>query len=453
MNASLKRLLGSALAAASVAACADWLSGPKLTEDPNNPTGATPSQLLVAAQASLGTQFEGLLARMASMWTQQLAGVERQHFAYGIYNTDESFASPEFSRIYIGGGLVDLREIQTKTEASGDSIFSGVAKVLEALVIGTAADIWGDIPYSEAASDVATPRLDPQEEVYAGVHAKLDTAIVFLQKTGGNNGGPGAADLIYGGSAARWLEAAHTLKARFYLHLAEREPARYAQALAEALLGIASPLNDFRTFHSTAGTEQNIWYQFLTVQRTGDVAAGRFLVELLLSRNDPRLGEYFAQNAGGGYGGADPGQGTTPDLSPVNPTRAAPDFRQPLITWAETRLIVAETENRAGDDVAALGALNAVRVAAGLGPLAGVTGAALLDSILVEKYVVLFQNIEAWATYQRTCVPRITPAAPATQVPGRLFYGFDERNTNPNIPAPGVAPNTEGPNWNDPNPC
>ncbi len=453
MNASLRRLLGSLVAAVSAAACADWLSGPKLSEDPNNPSRATPSQLLVAAEASLATQFEGLLARIGGIWTQQLAGVERQHFAYGIYNIDESFSSPEFSRVYIGGGLVDLRQIQSTTEAAGDSVFSGVAKVLEALVIGTAADIWGDIPYAEAAGDVATPRLDPQQDVYAGVHAKLDTAILSLAKSGGNNAGPGAADLIYGGDAAQWLEAAHTLKARFHLHLAEREPARYAQALAEAQLGISSPTNDFRTFHGTAATESNIWYQFLAVQRTGDVAAGKFLVELLQSRSDPRLAQYFAPNGAGGYGGSDPGEGSTTDLSQVSPTRAAPDFRQPLITWGETQLIIAEAQNRAGDDVAALGALNAVRTDAGLAPLAGVTGAALLDSILVEKYVVLFQNIEAWATYQRTCVPRITAAAPATAVPGRLYYGFDERNTNPNIPAPGVAPNTEGPNWNDPNPC
>jgi hypothetical protein len=77
----------------------------------------------------------------------------------------------------------------------------------------------------------------------------------------------------------------------------------------------------------------------------------------------------------------------------------------------------------------------------------------LLDSILTEKYVVLFQNIEAWATYQRTCVPDLTPAAGRAAVPGRLYYGFDERNVNPNVPAPGIEPNTEGPNWNDPDPC
>jgi hypothetical protein len=54
------------------------------------------------------------------------------------------------------------------------------------------------------------------------------------------------------------------LKAWFHLHLAEREPTRYAQALAEAQLGISSPVNDLRTFHGVTATEQNIWYQFLS---------------------------------------------------------------------------------------------------------------------------------------------------------------------------------------------
>ena len=73
---------------------------------------------------------------------------------------------------------------------------------------------------------------------------------------------------------------------------------------------------------------------------------------------------------------------------------------------------------------------------------------ALLDSIMVEKYVVMFQNIETWNDYKRTCIPALEPTA-GTEVIGRPLYGSSEINANPNFP--GEPAN--GRNWNDPNPC
>jgi len=133
-----------------------------------------------------------------------------------------------------------------------------------------------------------------------------------------------------------------------------------------------------------------------------------------------------------------------------------------LITHAENQLIIAEAAYQTGAVTTALDSLNAERTAAGLSALSGITGAALLDSIMTEKYVVTFQNIEAWSDYRRTCTPTLVPytAGGATAIPGRLFYGFDERNTNPNIPDPAAqeaATNKvgtpAGTNPNDPNPC
>ena len=50
-----------------------------------------------------------------------------------------------------GGGLLDIHKMQQLARAVNDSIYIGIAKVYEALVIGMAASIWGDIPYREAA--------------------------------------------------------------------------------------------------------------------------------------------------------------------------------------------------------------------------------------------------------------------------------------------------------------
>ena len=76
--------------------CGDFLSGPGLTENPNNPTQATAIQLLVAIQSSAATRFEGQVARCASIFTQQLIGSNNQQLqyctSYGVQEGDISGA-------------------------------------------------------------------------------------------------------------------------------------------------------------------------------------------------------------------------------------------------------------------------------------------------------------------------------------------------------------------------
>ena len=52
----LTRYAAAACLALAGAACDDFISGPGLTEDPNNPSGADALQLFVATEASLINQ-------------------------------------------------------------------------------------------------------------------------------------------------------------------------------------------------------------------------------------------------------------------------------------------------------------------------------------------------------------------------------------------------------------
>ncbi len=100
----------------------------------------------------------------------------------------------------------------------------------------------------------------------------------------------------------------------------------------------------------------------------------------------------------------------------------------------------------------------------GLGPK---TIASLAD-IMEEKYVAMYQNIEVWNDYKRSCYPALAPVPNpsfANKVPGRLFYGTGEANANPNVPPRNVQLQTGGNvvstppanpgfrNPNDPNAC
>ncbi|MFN2572703.1 MAG: SusD/RagB family nutrient-binding outer membrane lipoprotein [Gemmatimonadales bacterium] len=462
MKRSMSRVAIVSLAMSlGAAGCGNFLTGDSVINDPNHPSNATLQQSFLAVQAGLFGMQESTLPLTVCMWMQQCTGIGGRFVdQYGKYTVTDASWSADFTAIYSGGGLVDIRRVEDGARAANDRKWLGIAQVYEAFLIGTAADLWGDIPYREAVNvAISTPALDPQMQVYADVQAMLDSALVNLAS--GMGTGPLAADLVYGGDAAQWTEAANTLKARFYMHTAEVNGAPdYAAAITAATAGISSPANDFRAYHGSGTGEGNIWVQFAATTFGQDVVAGKRLVDIMVARSDPRLAQYFDTNSTGGYGGQDINTPVNNSLvSKLGGTRHNALFRQPLVTYGENELILAEAYNRGtpANDALALTHLNNERATVPLPNVVAVAGAALLDSIMTEKYVALFQNIETYNDYRRTCLPALQPF-PSTEfsnkVPGRLFYGLAEENANPNIPPPSTQLATNGfRNPNDPVAC
>lgn len=409
--------------AMTLTACGDnFLTGGELTTDPNRPTTATSAQLFVGIQPALWAQLTSDPARIAGLWAQQFEGGGVQYAAYYNYDINDQTTNAFQQSVYLGGGLIDIRRLQAQTAAAHDSLFLGVAQVVEGLLIGTAADMFGDITYTHALKNELNPPLDPQLAVYDSVQTLLTRAIGNLSATGVTNVGPGPADLAYSGDAKKWIQLAHTLKARFLMHTAEVAPAVYAQVVAEASAGIIDPADDFVARFSGNSSEQNLWYQFEVVQRPGYLVPDPQFVALLRSRNDPRLGGYF-----------------TGDLSEMADSLLAPDHTQPLVSSNETLLLWSEAAARTGDEATARTKLNAARARFGLpSEPAVLTGRSLLSEILLEQYIADFQSLEAWNLYKRTCTPNIAPTVSSGvtngKVPARFPYDAAEVNTNTNVP-------------------
>jgi hypothetical protein len=459
MRSSFIITVASALLGLGTAGCSDFLSGDDVSGNPNLPTAATRDALFVGLQAGqFGLQEFGL-AQVACEWTQQCYAVQRFSFTRATYDVIDLDYNADWAQVYGGGGLKEMREVQVSATADNEIVYRGIAKVWEAFTIGTAASIWGDVPYSQAGPDNPTPAFDDQLAIYDALQILLDGAIADLQ-SGIVQTGVGANDLVYGGDPALWLEAAHTLKARLYLHTAEvRGVPAYQAALAAAQLGISSPLNNFTSYHSQTNGEQNGWFQFDAFSGFGaDITAGKFLVDLMVARNDPRLPQYFADadaaTPEAEYIGADQSVAAPPPaISRLQGTRSDPAFRQPLITWEENQLIMAEASFVLSGAGAAQPFVDAVRASLGL-PSVPVTS---LNTVMEEKYIALFQNIEVFNDYKRTCYPTIT-AVPHSifngVVPGRVFYAQSETNVNPNAPSVSQQLGTNGfRNDNDPTPC
>ncbi|MEP7087290.1 MAG: SusD/RagB family nutrient-binding outer membrane lipoprotein [Gemmatimonadota bacterium] len=456
-------LAGALSLAATAAACTSFLTDPTAATDPNNPATVTTAQLFTAVQAGQFIAQEGNMAFITCLFMQQCQGVGGRFVSKeSQYTITNATANGEFAGVFGAGGLLDIKTIEARSDAAGDLQFKGIAEVWEALTIGTGADVFGDIPYREAAGDAAHPQYDPQLQVYDDIEAKLDQAITDLAGAGP---GPGANDFVYGGDVAKWTAAAHTLKARYYLHQVEAVGAtKYQDAITAATSGIATHAGDFNTFHTTATFERNVWYQFQVNSGFGDdIVAGATLVNIMNAQNDPRRAQYFGKTPSGLYGGVDVNGAVSPNgVSGLKGLRDDPGFRQPVVTSDENSLILAEANFALHGAAAAQPFLDQERTSNGLTPLV-----ATLQSIMTEKYVALFQNIEVWSDYKRTCLPALTPFSSPTfgnAIPGRLYYGAAEENTNPNTPTAAEQLQHGGDvvsgvgivgfrNPNDPNPC
>jgi hypothetical protein len=461
--ASLGLLLG-------LAGCNSFLTGDKLSQDPNQPSSASISQLFVAVQAGQMALQEGTVPMLTCMWVQACGATNGRFVEQAgryVFGESSNIAANggDWATVYAGGGLVDIRQVEANARSTGDSTWLAIAKVWEALTMGTASDQWGNIPYRYVV-DSAAPPLDNRFAVLDSLQKLLDQAIAEL--TNGAGAGPGAVDLVYGGNRANWIKAAWTLKARFYMHTAESlgVPA-YNNAITAANNGIsdATGASDLRAFHSAAGAgERNMWGAFQSSSSFGqDIVPGKYLVDRMNSRSDPRLPAYFCRTPVNTYVGQDfnaPVANTS--TFACKPLRFADTYRMPYVSYFENELILAEAYRATGNDAVALTHLNNERAyvnatypptagppaTAALPVLAGITTATgLLDSIMVEKYVAMFQNIETINDYRRTCIPRVTVvtnSAGFSNVPGRLYYPRSERNANPHVPDPSVQLSAAG---------
>jgi len=461
-------MLASA-AAVGATGCSNFLSSNDVSLDPNQPSTATASQLFQGVQASQWTEQEALLGITTCVFIQQCSGRGSGRFldSYTQYIFSAQDFSFDYGQMYLGGGLVDIHTVEAAEAGAGNVGFLGVARIYEALVMSTAAGIWGDIPWSEAGDPVnhPLPALDRQMDIYNGLLGLLDSAIANLSvPISSTNPGPGGFDLVFArfndpvadptGAVWRlqWTRVAHTLKARIYLHMAELNGATaYASAVTEANQGINNIDESFRAQHSTTANEGNQWWQFNVTAFGRDLTAGIPLVNLMNNRDgvagnaDPRLPEYFGcapgtspcQYIGNGF----PADPTPPSY--IEGTRNVADYNQGIVTWEENQLILAEATcapaqlagATGGVDpttvcAASAGFLNAERTAHGLATIATPT----IRDIMEEKYVAMFQNIEAWSDYKRSCIPALVPNngtfGPPSQVPGRLYYGDSEVNAN-----------------------
>lgn len=284
-----------------VSGCKDYLV--ELNENPN---GAEPGS--VNPNLVLSTVLTETAKLYLDLGYQDLAGV-MQHTQkdgwVGTHNNYDWQGSNSWDMYF--EVLRNNKIVYDRSVELGYEFHQGVALVIKSYVFGLMADIWGDVPYSEALQaldggvETMTPKYDPQEAVYRGILADLETANTLLSKAKADYTATiDQADVYYNGDPAKWRAFGNSLMLRYYMRLSEKlpdvarpgierivgDPALYPiilQASGDATMSFPGtsradswPFNE--TFDATAGSD----FRRIKLCST--------FVEYLRSVSDPRLG-------------------------------------------------------------------------------------------------------------------------------------------------------------------
>jgi hypothetical protein len=207
-------------------------------ENPNEVglSALDPNLLNNKIQAEFGDFFS-----LASDPGMQLS---RQIAMTGGDTYDRAFVAQSFNAVWATGYqdvLISIKTLQSKTDGvNGFRLYSGCSRVLEAYVLMTLVDLFGDVPYTQALKGGEgaanfNPGVDAGKDSYAKAIALLDEAITTL------TGAPavaGARDIFYSNNVTRWITLANTLKLKAYMNL------RLTDASASAKIAALITAND-----------------------------------------------------------------------------------------------------------------------------------------------------------------------------------------------------------------
>ncbi len=466
----MKRILIISTLTLVLAGCANLVDD--LNQNPNNPTSASYYFALSTTQVANIILHTGEPTRKAGIFAGQYTGIERQHLGYSNYDLVSSDFNSHWNTVYsdiVRNALV-TEELAAEQGITG--ITAGITKVIRALALGTAASLWGDVPFDEAGRlEFENPAFENQIGAYAKAQALLDQAIADL---GTNTGRPLAqTDIYFNGNAGAWIQVAYTIKARFYMHTKD-----YASAYIAAQSGIGSDgsgaTNSLLSPHGTALDDANLNYQFFAIaSRRSDLITSDFFASMIDSNparspiptnyrghaktNETARYDYLLQTTD---------IGVQPNIS--NTGMAQINGPGAMVTYAENLLILAEAGARANFNTG-LNHLNEFRnyMASGgylsrpnmanvrylafdaadfnPGGIENTTGSltpneALLREILEERYVTFFGQLEVFNDIRRTqdepnIRVRVVPNR-GSELPQRFLYPQTELDANSSTPNP-----------------
>lgn len=210
-----KSIILSALGLISLSGCNDWLD---VNDNPNSPSDQTAPYYTRLAWIEFYTNHTYNIAGMATClqtgdWANNNPAGNQGKLSKWAINT---WRCTNVFQWWFNGAAPNLEPMITSATEAGAWHYVGAAYFIKAYGFMIMADIFSEVPYSDALSESTVPRYDTGREVYTQCLADLDRAIEYLSMPQEPTAKPLSVDDYWGrGSADVWLKSAYLLKARW----------------------------------------------------------------------------------------------------------------------------------------------------------------------------------------------------------------------------------------------
>ena len=206
----------------SLAACTDNFDS--MNQDPMGITNSDPSYVMPYIQeqgahiASWEYQVGDNLH--TNLYAQYFAN-SASYFNSDNYTYNSGWVTDGFWNNYYSGVLKQVKAVAetVKKLPAYDNIYQTM-RIYAASCTAMTTDLFGDIPYSEAATGRSDAKYDSQKDIYAAVFKELTEAAAALNSNKADQAAyKDNQDLIYNGDLKKWVRLANSLRLRYALRL------------------------------------------------------------------------------------------------------------------------------------------------------------------------------------------------------------------------------------------
>jgi hypothetical protein len=281
----------------------------EINTNPNSPDQVTNAGLLLphVIRSSVNSHFYHSFTRGSVA-----ANLVASDFASNFSNWARSDAPTYFYWDYYNY-IRDLNEVISMSEARNQPNYKGVALVLRSWMFQCLTDVYGPIPFREAANakltGISTPKYDEQDVVYAGLLADLEEANNLI----GSSNEPISGDILYGGDLLSWKKFANGLRLRILMRQSHKVDPKAAMT---EMVDNAGKYPLFTSYRDQAALQylgdqnanESPFYR--SANSSSDTKLSKQLVNYLKSMNDSRLYAYALPTPASS---AQDGNGNRPD--------------------------------------------------------------------------------------------------------------------------------------------
>ncbi|MEM7382198.1 MAG: SusD/RagB family nutrient-binding outer membrane lipoprotein [Bacteroidota bacterium] len=253
--------------------------------------------------------------------TGALTNTNSQNYASTYQDSD---FTDEWNNAYTGI-LQNIRLMNALAVDAGQTRHIGIGQFLEAYLIITLVDFFGDIPYTEAfqgEEGVLNPNVDSGASVYAAALSLLDAAEENFTNTATTLPGN---DIFYNNDYSKWMLAANTLRMKIYYQtrLVDANAVSSFNAIVNSGNYIMDTADDFQyswpaTSSSNPDTRHPRYGFNYAVAGATDFMSN-WLMNLMQTSSDPRTRYYFYRQTN-----AVPGQEIPPNQETIRCSTQSP---------------------------------------------------------------------------------------------------------------------------------